>query len=213
MKTDKTKKTRFALILAAASAAAGLALPAFGAQGFVGASGGRSDWPGGTCIPGGSCTRDDTAWSVRGGYMFTPYFGVEARFFDLGRSQTSLPGGTAPDGRPIIPFHAESEADGAGVGAVAAWPLGLGFTFSGAVGIARTDATVFSSVSVAAPGGGEATSQQFLSARKWKAYYAVALDYAFTRQLSLTLEAQRHRLPVEGAGSVDVVGAGLLYRF
>lgn len=197
----KTKKTRFPLILAAASAAAILASPAFGAQAFVGASGGRSEWPGGTCIPGGSCTRDDSAWSVRGGYMFTPFLGVEARIFDLGRSDTSLPGGTAPDGLPIVPFHAESEADGAGVGAVAAWPLGLGFTFSGAVGIARTEATVLS------------TSLQLLSARKWKAYYAVAVDYAFTRQLSVTLEAQRHRLPVEGAGSVDVVGAGLLYRF
>ena len=57
------------------------------AEGFIGAAAGSSEWPSAACATSDSCDRHDATWSVRGGYMFGPYVGLEARYVDLGRAR------------------------------------------------------------------------------------------------------------------------------
>lgn len=181
------------------------------AEPFVGASISRSEWPANTCGMGGACDRRGTAWSVRGGYMFLPWLGIEARYFDLGKSRYDAGGqivgvGDAPS------RQVESDAHGAGVGVVIAWPLSERFAVSGVAGIARTTA-MRALFTTTVTDQAVVVSRQFLSGRQDKTYYALGVEYALTTQLSLSLEAGRFRLPGGGRDHVDTVGAGLTYRF
>jgi hypothetical protein len=70
-------KTRNVLWLAAVAASSALsALPA-AAQWYLGAGIGQGDADG--------AKDKETAWTARLGYMFTPYVGVEAAYYDLGK--------------------------------------------------------------------------------------------------------------------------------
>jgi len=71
-------KTRNTLWLAALAASAALsAVPAAAQPWYLDAGIGQGDADG--------AKDKETAWSVRLGYMFTPYVGVEAAYYDLGK--------------------------------------------------------------------------------------------------------------------------------
>jgi len=82
------------MVFAAACGALALSTSAR-AEFFVGGAGGISDWPDAACSQAASsCDHRSGTWLVRGGYMFLPYLGLEARYMDLGRATSSVQGTT-----------------------------------------------------------------------------------------------------------------------
>ncbi len=130
------KKVTYTIFATALTAA--LAAPVFAAEGFyLGGSAGRteaSDGCDGLDDIGfsGSCDDTDTGWKLFGGYQFTPNFGAEAFYADLGEVSAS---GIA-DG---VRVTADVEIDGFGVSTIGTWPIGDNFGVFGKLGLFRWD--------------------------------------------------------------------------
>jgi hypothetical protein len=196
-------------LLVVAAAAATLFTAEAQAEGFIGFSGGQSQWPKEFCFDG--CDRHDTTWAARGGWMFTPWVGIEARYVDLGETRSHQPyAGSAFDWR----FNSK----GAGVGAVFAVPFGgSGFGFNAVAGVARMKTTVDSN-DITVPTQGEGGSVTLVGVRgsvtSTEPYAGVGFDYRFNPNLSAGLEATRYRTKFFGdRQDVDAYTASITYRF
>ena len=207
--------TRIKLCMAAAWAGAVLAAPATAsAEAFVAAAGLGSQWPSNTCSYEG-CDRRGTGWMARAGWMFAPWIGVEARAFDLGKSRNGTPEVTIAD-LPAFAFGGDqSDANGAGIGVVGAWPVTNEVTLTATAGIARTRATVWrtETTSSGVQGSGVVTSSQYLEGRGNEAYYALGMDYYLMPAIALSVDVQRTHLPVSGMDPVDSVSLGVTVRW
>ena len=191
--------------------AAGFAMPCAHAQGFVGASAGRTDWRDVECGNTVVCDRKDTAWTIRGGYQYTPWFGVEGRYFDLGKAHTAVAAG---DGGG--PANADFSAKGFGIDVVLSWPVSDRISISGMAGVARSEAkSDFPGRTFDAAGATVTQVGVQQTRRATKPYYGLGVAFGVTPQLSVTLEAERCRIDFGGGStaSVDMLGAGVTYRF
>lgn len=157
-----------------------------------------------TGAPGGwtGCTDTATAFRIAGGYQFTPMWGAEVSYGDLG--STSLGSGTIL-GIPVSGDYKASSLQFSGTGT---FPLGAGFSLIGKLGIARTD------LNISASGGGVFSSE---SATTTKLAYGIGAQYDFTRNVAV--RAQYEDLGIvgdsntTGTSKVTLLSAGLVYKF
>ena len=172
------------LALTGAIALATLSTSAFAEGAFVRVEGGRSH-----LHANGSSDNDD-AWSVRGGYAFNPYFGLEGFYSNLYDKSDA---------------GASAKVDGYGIGAVGKKNFGpdnTGFYIDGRAGLARNK----TKVAVAGLGSESDT--------KTKPYYGVGAGYDFTRNFGMGLNYDWNR--VEGFnvnGKVRTLALDAEYRF
>lgn len=181
------------------------------AQAFVGASAGRTDWKDVECGNAAACDRKDTGWTIRGGYRYTPWFGVEGRYFDLGKAHTAVAAGDGGD-----PVNADFSAKGFGIDVVLSWPVSDRVSVSGMAGIARSEAKSDFPERTFDSGGATITQVGVQQTRRGtNPYYGLGVAFGVTPQLSVSLEAERYRIDFGGSStaSVDMLGAGLVYRF
>ena len=192
------------------------------AQLFAGASLGQSNWREFHC-PGADaatnvtqCDSHGTAGTVRFGYRYTPWFAVEGRYFDLGKA-TDTTEGQASDsnvGPQTIVSRSRFSAKGLGLDAVLSWPVSDRFALSGLVGVARSEANAHFSTEMIPNDPLLTVPDVDGTKRSTNPYYGVALDFAVTPQLWLSVEADRYRIGLFGADTdIDLVAGGITYRF
>lgn len=186
--------------LAAAIAATALfgAPTAEAQQPYIGASVGQSDYKIDTTGASSADTKD-TGVKLYGGAMFTPNFGVEAAYFDLGKARgaASLPG--------IGTVDVSAKVRGVSLSGIAALPFGDASVFAKA-GLAQ----VRGEVEARTPLGSGSESKSSLQPT-----FGVGASYAFTSNLSARIEWERFRVRYADdlKEDTDLVSAGLVYRF
>jgi hypothetical protein len=178
---------------------------------FVGAAGGISDWPNAIACPptAGSCDKRGGTWLVRGGYMFLPYLGIEARYVDLGRATFSVPSVTngMPTGTDV-----RLDSKGGAIGAVAALPVSDAFAFVAVAGATRLKTTLEIPETTTPLSEGVAVVAGFHSeATKTNPYFGLGVDYRVAPNTSVGVEATRYRLG--GSDNVDTLTASLTFHF
>lgn len=145
----------------------------------------------------------DTAYKLFGGYQVTPMFGVEAGFFDLGKSDftATVPGGT---------FSGRIKSQGLNLDLVAKVPLTTNLSVLARVGAAYAKTKdSFTSTGVVA-GDGTSTSE-----RDTKIKVGAGLQYALSPAMLLRTEVERYRIS-DGAGAhghVNLLSVGLVFPF
>jgi OmpA-OmpF porin, OOP family len=186
------------------------------AQAFVGGSIGGTHWSDSPCLFDGSCDKRRTAGTLRGGFQFSPYFGVEGRYFDLGRisSQRRDAVVITPPSDQVQIDSDEASVKGLGINAIATWPITEKVSISGIAGVARTEARQKSDSRLEPPGQLTIVDGSFETVRRTtNPYYGVAVGYSITSTLALSLEAERYRPDFGSAVPIDLVAVGLTYRF
>jgi OOP family OmpA-OmpF porin len=187
------------LIAAALASATLLATPVARAhQPYIGASIGQSDFKIDTSGAASSDTTD-TGFKLYGGTMFTPNFGLEAAYFDLGQAtgSASLPG--------LGAVGVTGKARGVSLVGIAAAPFGDASVFAKA-GIAQ----VRGEVEASTPFGNGSESDSSLQPA-----YGLGASYAFTPNVVARIEWERVRVRYADdlREDTDLVSAGLAYRF
>jgi OmpA-OmpF porin, OOP family len=170
--------------------------PAFG-QAYVAGYGGQSDYDI-DCAGTTSCDVKDTGFKIAGGYMFTPNFGVEGFYTNLGKANATL-------NDPFLgSLRAEIKATAFGLYGVGAVPIG-DFSLFGKLGLASVEMKVS-----AAAGIGSASDKETTTSFAW----AVGAGYNFNRNLALEVEYSRTRGKYEGEeADIDLLAAGVKFTF
>ncbi|BBI98522.1 hypothetical protein FGKAn22_02150 [Ferrigenium kumadai] len=195
------KKIAAALLLSTAVAAPAFAADsAFYAAFDIGQSNAKDACNG---IPAGvSCKKTDTAVRLAGGYQFTPIWGAEISYADLGKARAS--------GLILgIPVSVDSKSNSVQLAATGTFPISGGFSILGKLGIARTEVKTSGSVLGIVVASAKATST--------KAAYGIGAQYDFTKNVSV--RAQYEDLGTvgdantTGASKLTLVSAGLVFKF
>jgi len=193
-------------LLAASAVTAALAFSAAAsAQGYVGASVGQSKLDL-DCAGLTTCDTKDTGWKVFGGYMFTPYLGVEGAYLNLGKATGS---GTTLVGKTTLTASGTLKASGFGLWGVGAFPIGDGSIFA-KVGLASIQNKLDSTGSA---GGAFATGSEKATLSDFS--FGVGGQYNFMPNFGARIEWERFKGKVPGDVKFDInyVSAGLMYRF
>jgi OmpA-OmpF porin, OOP family len=194
-------------LLAAAAVTAALAFSAgASAQGYVGGSFGQSDFDL-DCTGLTSCDTKDTGWKVFGGYMFTPYLGVEGAYVDLGKATGS---GTLFVGKgSTLTVTGSLKASGFGLWGVGALPIGGGSVFAklGFASIENKLEATGSSGGVFGSGSDKTTVTDVA--------FGIGGQYYFTPNFGARIEWERFKgkIPDDEKFDIDFISAGLVYRF
>lgn len=190
----KSKKIVSALLLAGLT---GLAATAQ-AQTFIGGSLGRSEVK--EDCGGVACDKTDTGFKIFGGHMYTPNFGVELGWVDLGKATLSAavpPFGTA---------RAEIESSGVGLWAVGALPLDKSFSLFAKAGVASLKTEITASITGLGSASDDDTSTTFA--------WGIGAGWNFDRNLGVRVEYERFKPEYENEKyKVDLFSVGLVYRF
>jgi opacity protein-like surface antigen len=188
-------------ILAAATLAAAALLGTGSAaanQPYIGVSVGQADYRLDTTGTTAADTKD-TGYKVYGGTMFTPNFGLEAAYFDLGQATgaASLPG--------FGSIGITGKARGGALVGIAAAPFGDAAVFAKA-GFAQ----VRGEVDARTPLGNVSESDSSLQPA-----FGLGASYAFTSNVSARIEWERVRVRYADdlKEDTDLVSAGVVYRF
>lgn len=163
------------------------------AEPYVGASVGATDYRL-DCSGASSCDKRDTGFKVFGGYMFTPNFGVEGSYFDLGKARGS-----------IDATSAEAKVSGAALYGIAVAPI-QDFSVFAKLGVAYTHAKAdFNS-----PGLSASDSED-----SFQPAYGLGGGYQFTRNVGARVEWERFRAKYPGGqkDDTDLFSLGVTYRF
>jgi len=191
-----TIKLFAAVVLVLSGLVAASAAPA---QGFyIGGSVGQSDFDDSNVIPdlitSGSVDGSDTGFKIFGGYQFSPYFGLELSWVDLGKASYSgrfgalnVTGGTL-------------ETSGLNFSAVGTLPLGSNFALFGKVGFFAWESNA-SDVTGGLPFYGTEDGSDVS--------YGIGASFNFTRNLSLRAEWERFK----AVGDIDLLSVGVVFRF
>ena len=146
----------------------------------------------------------DVGYKLYGGYQFNRNFALEGGYFDLGKfgfKSTTVPAGT---------FNGDIKLRGVNLDAVGILPLAEKFSAFGRVGVnyaeARDTFTGTGAVTVLNPNP---------SKRDTNYKFGLGLQFAFTENVAMRLEAERYRIndAVGNKGDVDLFSVGLVYRF
>ena len=142
-------------------------------------------------------------YKVFGGYQFTKYFALESGYFDMGKfgfNATTSPPGT---------FSGELKLKGINLDTVGILPITDKFSALGRIGVNFSD--VKSSFSSTGSVG------TFPNQSKRAANYklGLGLQYDFTPSFGMRVEAERYRIndAIGNRGDIDLLSAGLVYRF
>lgn len=156
---------------------------------------------------GGSLTnlrrdRNDTGWRVFGGRQLNRAFGVEAGFFDLGRSTFGA------DTLPAGSLSGRQRVQGVNLDLVGTLPMTEKLAVLGRVGAVygRARATI----DATAPASGVSRSERGAGAK-----VGVGLQYAFTPSFLVRGEVERYRLrdAAGSRGNVDMASVSLVFPF
>jgi OOP family OmpA-OmpF porin len=146
----------------------------------------------------------DTGYKIFGGYQFNKYLGLEGGYFDLGTF------GFTANTTPLGTLNGELKLKGLNLDLVATLPITHKFSVFGRAGVTYAETsdafTGTGSVYVLNPNP---------STRESNYKYGAGLQYAFTDNLAMRLEAERYRIndAVGSKGDIDLVSLGLIYRF
>jgi OOP family OmpA-OmpF porin len=159
-------------------------------NGYVGLNVGRSRFST-SCVGGFACDRSDTSGHIYLGGYFSPYFGAEIGYTDLGN---------------IGRAGGRTEADGINLSLVGRVPLSQNFSIYGKLGGTYGRTRVSS-----AAGTGIATGRE----TGWGAAYAVGLSWDINRNWSALLEFDNTRFQFAGNthDNVRATSLGLKYSF
>jgi OOP family OmpA-OmpF porin len=145
-----------------------------------------------------------TAYRLFGGYQFNRNFALEAGYFDLGKfgfNATTLPAGT---------LNGQIQLRGLNLDLVGALPLGDRWSVLGRVGAQAAQARdTFSGT------GAVAVLNPNPSKREINYKYGAGLQYAFSRDFMMRLEAEHYRIndAVGNHGGVNVALLSLVFPF
>ncbi len=162
------------------------------AQGYIGASAGRSNWNA-DCTGTTSCSNSGTSAKFFGGYDFSPNFAVEGSLVSLGSAKASVSG-----------LNLELKASGFEIAAVGKAPMSSNFALFGKLGLSmmNTDA----SVTGAAIGSKSESSANLMA--------GLGLSYSFTKNAAVRVEFETRKVKVPGdEGNVSNFTLGLQYNF
>jgi OOP family OmpA-OmpF porin len=148
--------------------------------------------------------RRDTGWKLYGGYRLHRNFAVEGGYFNLGKydfTATTVPAGA---------LNGHMKVQGGNLDLVGILPITQRFSAFGRVGL--TYAQVKDSFGGSGAAALVGTSP---SKRDWNPKYGVGLQYDFSWNLGVRLEAERYRISdaVIGRNNIDLFSVGLVYRF
>lgn len=171
--------------------AAGSLFNAAFAQGYIGASIGQSELKE-DCVGTITCDLKDTGFKLFGGYMFTPNFGAEAAYVDLGKARASV------DVPPVVGVDFKSS----------------GFALYGTAVAPIDNFSVFAKLGIASMKAEATALGVSISKTKSDFAWGVGAGYSFTKNLAARLEYERFRVELEGEKSdVDLLSLGVSYRF
>jgi len=151
-------------------------------------------------------TNDDRSigYKLYGGYQFNRYFALEGGYFNLGKfGYTAY---TTPQGT----LTGEIKLQGVNLDVVGLWPITDKFSLFGRVGVnyakAQDQFVGTGAVLVTNPSP---------SARDTNYKFGVGVQYALTESLDVRAEVERYRIndAVGNKGDIDLISAGLVYRF
>ena len=146
----------------------------------------------------------DTGYKIFGGYQINRNFSFEAGYFDMGKFRYIA--NTVPLGS----LTGEIKIRGLNLDLVGTLPITEKFSAFGRVGLSHAEArdtfTGTGLVHVVKP---------YLTKRDDGVKYGVGMQYAFNNSWAMRVEAERHRVndAVGNRGDIDLVSAGLIYRF
>jgi len=146
---------------------------------------------------------DDNGFKAYLGYQFSPMFALEAGYVDLGSYGYQLT--TTPPGT----LTGDIDLRGAFVDLVGRMPVGERLSLFARIGAIYAEAdTRFvgtGAVNVLDPNP---------TAEEVNYKFGVGMEYAFTRALSMRIEAERYRIDdaIGNEGDIDMLSAGLVYR-
>ncbi len=158
-------------------------------EGYIGGNIGRSDYSLGSCAPGISCDDKSVGFKVFTGGRFSPLFGVELGYFDLGKVDRN--GG-------------DVEAQGANLSLLGSVPIGDIFSLFGKVGGNYAWTKTSSTVS------GIRTGRR----KDLGLSYGAGLQFDFTPILAVRADWDRYHLNYAGQREKsDLYSVGLLFKF
>ena len=146
----------------------------------------------------------DTGYKIFGGYQINRNFAFEAGYFDMGKF------GYIANTVPLGSLTGEIKIRGLNLDLVGTLPVTERFSMFGRVGLSHAEArdtfTGTGLVHVVKP---------YLTKRDDGVKYGVGMQYAFNESWAMRVEAERHRVndAVGNRGDIDLVSAGLIYRF
>ena len=146
----------------------------------------------------------DTGYKIFGGYQINRNFSFEAGYFDMGKF------GYIANTVPLGSLTGEIKIRGLNLDLVGTLPISEKFSAFGRVGLSHAEArdtfTGTGLVHVVKP---------YLTKRDDGVKYGVGMQYAFNESWAMRVEAERHRVNdgVGNRGDIDLVSAGLIYRF
>ena len=156
------------------------------AEPYVGLSVVRADWVD-ACSMVPECDNRNAAGNLRAGYRFSPHLAVEGRYVDLGRVSRVLQRMNVEEQEngTIITYGIQDRFEARG--------LGVGYEFG------RSDQS-------------EAGEDHVNGTRP---YYGLRASYAVTRNVDLSLEAERYKVKTfrQGTPDVDTIGVGVSWNF
>lgn len=166
------------------------------AQGYVGLSLGQSRTDI-SCVGSITCDKNGTAYKIFGGYMFSPYLGLEASWYERGNSKQTLvdPG----LGAASLKWSGQSY----GLFGIAAAPFDRGAIFA-KIGGLRSDLKREIS----------GTSTTSSSNSRTDFAWGLGASYKYSSDASARIEIERIRAEFGGTKlDVDLVTLGFLFRF
>jgi OOP family OmpA-OmpF porin len=147
---------------------------------------------------------EDNGYKVFGGYQFNRYIALEGGYVDLGEY------GYALDTVPAGTLTGHIDLHGVNLDLVGTMPLSERFSVFARVGAiyAEADTTFVGTGAVNVLEPNPTASEVDLK-------FGVGAEYAFTEALSMRVEAERYRIDdaVGNTGDIDMLSAGLVYRF
>ena len=173
--------------------------PQAAAQGFLGGGVGQSDIDERIArglIDEGAADGKDTGWKIFGGYMVSPYFGLEFTYVDLGELTYS---GTF---RGIPVSGGRLEVTGLNFAFLGSYPVAGKLSVLGKLGLFLGEAKFGDTIGGVPSSGSEGTTDISFG-------FGAAFD--FTRNLGMRAEWEQFRL--EDGDSADLFSVSLVLRF
>lgn len=181
------KRILASAVLLSSLAVAGTASAQFtgpGAYGYVGGSIGQNNYSTDLqCI--GTCDKTDTMFKVFGGYMFSPYWGLEAAWGAFGTVKINT---TEPTPFGDVNILAEGKTSGFSGFLVGQYPID-NFRIFGKIGFAYVDAELTLTVPPQAllPSGGSVEDSESSTEFAW----GIGATYMFNKNLGMRLEYEQ----------------------
>ena len=184
-----------------------IAAPATGQSTYyVGGSVGQSKFK--DIEPGVATNVDDkdTGYKIYGGYQISPYWGVEATYFDLGKATAN---GTILNGSTVVPANLSAKASAWGLAGVFTAPITYGFSVFGKLGLVRSELkTSVSAIGVVGNNQKESSTG---------ANFGFGAKYDFTSNLAIRAEWERLKKmgddATTGETDIDFVSTGITFKF